>query len=131
MLRTSSISKLVSCLLAPLALASIAARADVVIEETMNTDGVAGFNVHSIALEIPTNELTGTGHPPTSGASDAQTLGIWAAASRRKFQILQHDPAPPQIDRPNDLGGASYPRGFGLILQRAGSRYRLPYRPSR
>jgi hypothetical protein len=45
MLRTSRISKLVSVLLVPFALAAIAARADVVIEETMNTDGVAGFSM--------------------------------------------------------------------------------------
>lgn len=51
------------------------------------TDGVAGFNVHSIALEIPTRELTGTGKAPEDGASDEQTLGIWAAASRRKVTI--------------------------------------------
>jgi hypothetical protein len=51
------------------------------------TDGVAGFNVHSIALEIPTDQLTGTGKAPMGGASDAQTLGIWSAASRRKVTI--------------------------------------------
>jgi hypothetical protein len=45
MLRTSFISKLVSVSLGSLALAAIAARADVVIEETMNTDGVAGFSL--------------------------------------------------------------------------------------
>ena len=43
-----------------------------------------------------------------------------------KFQVLMHDPETPEVDKPNDLGWASYPRGFGLILQRAGSRYRLP-----
>ena len=51
------------------------------------TDGVAGFNTHSIALEIPTEQLTGTGKTPSAGASDAQTLGVWAAASRRKVTI--------------------------------------------
>jgi hypothetical protein len=51
------------------------------------TDGVAGFNVHSIAIEIPTEQLTGTGKPPKQGASDAQTLGIWSSASRRKVTI--------------------------------------------
>ena len=55
------------------------------------TDGVAGYNVHSIALEIPTDQLTGTGKAPTSGASDAQTLGVWAAASRRKVTIRRYD----------------------------------------
>jgi hypothetical protein len=55
------------------------------------TDGVAGYNVHSIALEIPTAELTGNGKAPTGGASDAQTLGVWAASSRRKVTIRRYD----------------------------------------
>ena len=55
------------------------------------TDGVAGFNTHTIALEIPTSELTGTGKPPTMGPSDAQTLGIWSASSRRQVTIRRRD----------------------------------------
>jgi len=55
------------------------------------TDGVAGFNVHSIALEIPAEQLTGTGKSPSMGPSDEQTLGVWAAASRRKVTIRRHD----------------------------------------
>jgi beta-glucosidase len=43
-----------------------------------------------------------------------------------KFEILMHDPATREADRPNDLGWASYPHGFRLILQRAGARYRIP-----
>jgi len=56
-------------------------------------DGVAGFNTHTIALEIPTNMLTGTGvFPPTwSSPSDLLTLGIWASASRQKVSILRGD----------------------------------------
>jgi hypothetical protein len=54
------------------------------------TDGVAGFNTHTIALEIPTEQLTGTGKRPDSGPSDAQTLGVWAASSRRKVTIRRH-----------------------------------------
>lgn len=57
------------------------------------TDGVAGFNVHSIALEIPTRELTASGKDPEDGASDDQTLGIWAAASRRKVTIRRQGEA--------------------------------------
>jgi hypothetical protein len=58
---------------------------------TTATDGIAGYNCHAIALAIPTVNLTGTGSPPTAGPSDAQTLGIWASASRRKVSILRHD----------------------------------------
>jgi hypothetical protein len=55
------------------------------------TDGVAGYNCHAIALEIPTRLLTENGQNPTPGASDAQTLGVWASASRRKVSILRRD----------------------------------------
>lgn len=55
------------------------------------TDGVAGYNTHSIALEIPTAKLTGTGKAPTAGPSDTQTLGIWAASSRRKVTIRRSE----------------------------------------
>jgi hypothetical protein len=55
------------------------------------TDGVAGYNVHSIALEIPTEQLTGDGRKPKMGPSDEQTLGIWAASSRRKVTIRRYN----------------------------------------
>jgi hypothetical protein len=55
------------------------------------TDGVSGYNCHAIALEIPTRLLTETGANPTEGPSDAQTLGVWASASRRKVSVLRND----------------------------------------
>jgi hypothetical protein len=55
------------------------------------TDGVSGFNCHAIVLAVPTSTLTGTGKEPSPGASDAQTLGVWASASRQQVRILRHD----------------------------------------
>jgi hypothetical protein len=52
-------------------------------------DNVAGYNNHSIALEIPTASLTSDGQPPKAGASDDNTIGVWASASRRQVRILQ------------------------------------------
>ncbi len=52
-------------------------------------DNVAGFNCHSIALEIPTSSLTVDGQPPKAAASDDNTIGVWASASRRQVRILQ------------------------------------------
>jgi beta-glucosidase len=43
-----------------------------------------------------------------------------------KFEILLHDPKTVQLDRPSDLGWASYPRGFGVILDEMARRYGLP-----
>src|SRR5579859_7968959 len=76
----------------------------------MAQDGVAGYNCHAIALEIPTRTLTGTGQPPTAGASDAQTLGIWASASRRKVAVHRHD------DDDDDLGPWVQVSRLGLPL---------------
>jgi hypothetical protein len=50
-------------------------------------DGVAGFNVHSIVLEIPTIKLTKDGNPPGTTPSNDSTIGVWCAASRRQVTI--------------------------------------------
>lgn len=51
-------------------------------------DGVAGFNCHAIAIEIPTKLLTGTGKSPGEVPGNDTTLGIWSSTSRRKTTIL-------------------------------------------
>jgi len=53
-------------------------------------DGLAGFNVHTLALEIPTPLLTADGMLPGDTPGDATTLGIWASASRKQVRILRH-----------------------------------------
>jgi len=59
---------------------------------TAAQDGLAGFNVHSIAIQIPTKSLTSDGAAPTVGAaSDANTMGIWATSSRQKVSIQRAD----------------------------------------
>jgi hypothetical protein len=51
-------------------------------------DNVAGYNCHAIALEIPTASLTADGQPPKAGASDDNTIGVWASASRRQVRVM-------------------------------------------
>ena len=51
-------------------------------------DNVAGYNCHAIALEIPTASLTKDGQAPAAGASDDNTIGVWASASRRQVRVL-------------------------------------------
>ncbi len=58
---------------------------------TNPVDGLFHFNAHSIVIDIPTASLTANGAPPAAGASDANTIGVWASASRRKVSILHHD----------------------------------------
>jgi hypothetical protein len=53
-------------------------------------DGVAGYNCHAIALDLPTTRLTANGQAPGTTPSNATTLGIWASASRRKVTVLRN-----------------------------------------
>jgi hypothetical protein len=54
-------------------------------------DGVAGYNTHAIALEIPTRLLTADGQAPGNTPGDATTIGVWASSSRRKVNMLGGD----------------------------------------
>src|SRR2546428_1369272 len=50
-------------------------------------DGVSGFNVHTIALQVPITDLTAGGVNPTDPSDPKAVIGIWAAASRQKATI--------------------------------------------
>jgi hypothetical protein len=46
-------------------------------------DNLAGFNVHSIALEIPVEHLTANGEKPAGGPGNDNLIGLWASSSRQ------------------------------------------------
>jgi hypothetical protein len=45
-------------------------------------DSLAGYNVHSIAIEVPITGVTRTGMRPVSAADPNATIGVWSTASR-------------------------------------------------
>ena len=45
-------------------------------------DALAGYNTHSIAIQVPISQLTTLAHP---------TIGIYASASRQKDTVLEND----------------------------------------
>ncbi|MEJ7722182.1 MAG: DUF4331 domain-containing protein [Ilumatobacteraceae bacterium] len=47
-------------------------------------NGLRGFNVHSIALQIPISQLTSDGSVPTDPLADNAVIGVYAAADRQK-----------------------------------------------
>jgi len=47
----------------------------------------SGVNVHTIALQIPISQLTIDGKVPKNSLDPHSTIGVWAAAKRRKVQI--------------------------------------------
>lgn len=45
-------------------------------------DGLTGYNVHSIALQIPKAQLSRLGRVPTNVASPASVIGVWTSVER-------------------------------------------------
>jgi hypothetical protein len=50
-------------------------------------NGVQGFNVHTIAIQVPIRELTRDGSRPTDPMSAKSVIGVWSSASRKKSTV--------------------------------------------
>ncbi len=55
---------------------------------TVGYDGLKGYNVHSIAIQVPMTDLTRDGQPPNANNG---TIGIYANASRQSTRVLRKD----------------------------------------
>lgn len=63
-------------------------------------DGVAGYNTHTIALQIPIARLTDDGQMPTGPDDPDAVIGVWATASRQKISVLQDGGQAPSTGGP-------------------------------
>jgi len=52
-------------------------------------NGTQGYNVHSIAIEVPKKLLTKDGSNPTDPTKPNSVIGVYTSASRRKASVLQ------------------------------------------
>ena len=59
------------------------------IGATDGVDSTAGFNVSTIAIEVPIQELTRTGVVPDSPTASDAVVGVWATSSRQKISVLR------------------------------------------
>jgi len=57
----------------------------------MGVNGLQGFNVHTIAIQVPISDLTHDGHVPTDVMDPMATIGVWAAAYRRKSSMRNEE----------------------------------------
>src|SRR5437879_2642620 len=48
-----------------------------------------GFNVHTIAIQVPNTDLTRNGFNPSDPADPRSVIGVWSTASRRKGTIRE------------------------------------------
>jgi hypothetical protein len=54
-------------------------------------DGVAGYNTHTIAIQVPKSRILEQGEP---------TIGVWSSTYRRKSTVLRNDGLQPVVDGP-------------------------------
>jgi hypothetical protein len=54
-------------------------------------DGLKGYNVQSLALQVPISELTNSGSRPSDVKDPAAVIGAWTTASRPSTQVLAGD----------------------------------------
>ena len=57
--------------------------------DTNNTDSLAGYNVHTIAIEVPIAQLTANGTRPASASDPNAVIGVWSTASRPSVTVAQ------------------------------------------
>jgi hypothetical protein len=50
--------------------------------DATNFDYAAGYNVHTIAIEVPISSLTRNGARPASASDPSAVVGVWSTASR-------------------------------------------------
>ena len=61
---------------------------DIPLDAARGVDGLGGFNVNSIALQVPIKQLTRDKANPTGPNDREAILGVWAAASRQQNRTL-------------------------------------------
>jgi hypothetical protein len=72
-------------------------------QDKAGVDGVSGYNVHSIALQVPITRLTSDGRGLSGKDDPRAVVGVWASASRQSTRVL------------NAKGGS--PRNSGRYVQ--------------
>jgi hypothetical protein len=56
--------------------------------DALGVNGTQGFNVHSIALQVPISDLTVGHNLPTDVMAAGSVIGVWATASRQKSRVI-------------------------------------------
>jgi len=54
-------------------------------------DALTGFNVQTIAVQVPIADLTATGQAPTGPTDDNAIIGIWSTANRYSTTVINSD----------------------------------------
>ncbi|MBM4416496.1 MAG: DUF4331 domain-containing protein [Chloroflexi bacterium] len=84
-------------------------------------NGLMGFNVHSIALQVPKSDLTRDGSMPSNAADAKSVIGVWATASRQKAMVRWASVEDNESDRDDAGDRAGYSAGPWVQVSRLGN----------
>jgi hypothetical protein len=76
-------------------------------------DGLKGYNVHTIAIQIPISQLVAGGTVPTDPTAANAVIGVWATSSRPRVTLLNTVLGAP---RRQTLSGLSQVSRLGMPL---------------
>ena len=79
-------------------------------------DGTKGFNVHSIAIQVPKTQLTRDGSNPTDPLSPKSVIGVWTSASRQKVKMHSSVNSDGQVDGEHESGPYTQVSRLGMPL---------------
>ena len=82
-----------------------------VLTSAPGVDGLKGYNVHSIALQIPISQLVAGGTTPTAPTANNAVIGVWATSSRSRVTVLSTGAV-----RRQSIGGTSQVSRLGMPL---------------
>jgi hypothetical protein len=61
------------------------------LDPAAGVDGVAGYNTHSIVLQVPMSQLTADGRMPSGPDDPDAVIGVWTTSERRSTRVLRPD----------------------------------------
>ncbi|HEX7831713.1 MAG TPA: DUF4331 domain-containing protein [Thermoanaerobaculia bacterium] len=82
-----------------------------VAQSADGVDGLKGYNVHSIAIQIPISSLVAGGNVPANANAANAVIGVWASSSRSRVTVLNTGATGRQ-----SLGGLSQVSRLGMPL---------------
>lgn len=80
-------------------------------QSASGVDGLKGYNVHTIAIQVPITALTAGGTTPSGPTAANAVIGVWATTSRSRVSILNTG-----ASRVQSLGGLSQVSRLGMPL---------------
>jgi hypothetical protein len=74
-------------------------------------DGLKGYNVHTIAIQVPIAQLVAGGNVPGAPTASNAVIGVWASSSRSRVTVLNTG-----ASRRQTIGGLSQVSRLGMPL---------------